>query len=329
MKNKNCLYRGFMLIMCMCILICGLAGCQKEEELIITNDTGTTIGNIAMSRGSFAYQNGLLYFSDPMTIFEYDMESGKTVFFPTDTLDQGDLHITQNHIVFGGTVKVKEDYKTCAIAVTKDGKKTTTVFEPSVGCGCLYLNEKEAYYLSAIGGDLFHRDMETDVETKLLEKVHSYSLTDSHLYVTQIVDEKCVLKARLCSEDDFFEIPLTFEPLQVLAANNELFINQKKPHQVVRYCEGEETPLPIHSVKYQYLNGKIIYSDDKTFKNSSWTVKSYDLDTGAEQVLCEGVFEFGVFEEGFAVFWCRTETGSVWKLFDFETNELKKIYPSA
>ena len=329
MKNKNCLYRGFLLIMCMCILICGLSGCQKDEELIITNGTGTTMGNIAMSRGTFAYQNGLLYFLDPETIFEYDMDSGKTVFFPTETLDQCDMHITQNHVVFCGTVKVKEGYKTCAIAMTKDGKRITTVFEPSVGCGHLYLNENEAYYLSAIDGDLFHRDMETDVETKLLEKVHSYSLTDSHLYVTQIVDEKCVLKARFHGEDAFYEIPLTFEPLQVLAANNELFINQKKPHQVVRYCDGEEIPLPIHSVKYQYLNGKIIYSDDKTFKNSSWTVKSYDLDTGAEQVLCEGVFEFGVFEEGFAVFWCRTETGSVWKIFDFETNELKQIYPSA
>lgn len=191
------------------------------------------------------------------------------------------------------------------------------------------VNEKDAYYLGAIGGDLFHRDMEAGIETMLLQKVQSYSLTDNRLYVTQNVDEKYVLKTRLLGEDDFKEIPLTFEPIQVLAADNTLFLQMKKPYQIVRYCDGEETPLPIHSIKYQYLDGKIIYSDDKTFKNSSWTVKSYDLDTGAEQVLCEGVFEFGVFEEGFAVFWCRTETGSAWKLFDFETNELKQIYPSA
>lgn len=326
MKNKNCLYRGLLLLTCVYMLICGLAGCQKEEELIITNDTGTTMGNIAMGRGCFAYQNGLLYFSDVANIFEYDMESGKTVFFPANTLDPNNLHITQNHIVFSG---YNETYKTVSLAITKDGKKTSTVFEPSVGCGCLYLNEKEAYYLGAIGGDLFHRDMEAGIETMLLQKVQSYSLTDSQLYVTQNVDEKYVLKTRVLGEDDFKEIPLTFEPIQVLAADNTLFLQQKKPYQIVRYCDGEETLLPIHSVKYQYLNGKLIYSDDKTFKNSSWTVKSYDLVTGAEQVLCEGVFEFGVFEEGFAVFWCRTETGSVWKIFDFETNELKQIYPSA
>lgn len=326
MKNKNCLCRGFLLLTCVCILICGLAGCQKEEELIITNDTGTTMGNIAMGRGCFAYQNGLLYFSDPETIFEYDMESGKTVFFPANTVDPNNLHITQNHIIVAG---FDENYKECAMAITKDGKKTSTVFEPSVGAYCLYLNEKEAYYLSAMGGDLFHRDMETDVETKLLEKIQSYYLSDGHLYVTQNVDEKYVLKARAHGENDFYEIPLSFEPIQVLAGDNELFLQQKKPYQIVRYCGGEETLLPIHSVKYQYLNGKLIYSDDKTFKNSSWTVKSYVLVTGAEQVLCEGVFEFGVFEEGFAVFWCRTETGSVWKIFDFETNELKQIYPSA
>ena len=326
MKNKNCLSRSFLLIMCVCTILSGLTGCKQEEELIITNDTGTTMGNIAMSRGTFAYQNGLLYFSDPETIFEYDMESGKTVFFTASTVDPNNLHITQNHIIVGG---FDENYKECAMAITKDGKKIIRVFETSVGVYCLYLNEKEAYYLSAMGGDLFHRNMETGTETRLLEKVHSYYLTDRYLYVSHNTGEKYVLKARPAGENDFYEIPLTFEPMQVLAADNALFLQMKKPYQIVQYSDGVERPLPIHSVKYQYLDGKIIYSDDKTFKNSSWTVKSYDLDTGAEQVLCEDVFEFGVFPEGFVTFWCRTEAGSVWKLFDLETNELKQIYPSA
>lgn len=326
MKNKKRLFRGFLLIICMCMFICGLGGC-RAEELVITNETGTSIANIAMGRGCFAYQNGLLYFSDISNIYEYDMESEKTVFFPINKPgDPNDLHVTQNHIVYSGFT---EEYNRCAMAITKDGKTTSTAFVPSAGCYCLYLNEKEAYYLSGKGGDLFHRNMETGDETMLLQKVQSYSLTNSHLYVTQVVDEKFVLKTRAHGEDGFHAIPLTFEPVQVLAADNALFLQKTQPYQIVCYCDGEETPLPIYSIKYQFLNDQLIYADEKAYKDSTWTVKSYNMNTATEQVLCEEVFEFGVFEEGFAVFWCRTDMGSVWKLFDFENNELKQIYPSA
>ena len=121
MKTKNCLYRSFLLLMCVCMLICGLVGCQKDEELIITNDTGTTMGNIAMSRGSFAYQNGLLYFSDPETIFEYDMESGKTVFFKISKVVGSNLSASSGGIL----IPIPEAFKPVAECAT--GEASTEV----------------------------------------------------------------------------------------------------------------------------------------------------------------------------------------------------------
>ena len=308
-------------------LVLSLCGCNKNVEVSITKENGTTCANIVMSMGRFAYKNGLLYFADPSTIYEYDIETGKTVFLPVKIPgDPMDLLITENHIVYTG---FSGDIKRRAMTITKDGKTTEELFEVSKGCHRLYTDGDDAYYLSSSGGNLYYRNITDGKEELILEDALTYFATADRIYAIQLVDEKYVLKA--CARNDFtFEIiPLSFEPIEILVDGQDIYLSQKGDYQVVRYCNGDETILPIRSMKYQLDNDCLLYSDEDTFENSTWTIKSFDLKTQETTVICEDVMEFGVFDEGYIAFWCRGTSGSWWKLYDEQTDSLRQIYPAA
>ena len=308
-------------------LLLALCGCSKDADVSITNENGTTCANIVMSMGRFAYSNGLLYFADPENIYEYDIETGKTIFLPvTPPGDPMYLMVSDSHIIYRGYSK---NYESCAVAVTKDGKKTTELFVGKEGCERLYIVENDAYYLSARGGNLYYRNMADGKEELILKDALTYFATAEKIYAIQLVDDKYILKS--CARNDFtFEtIPLSFEPIEILVDDEDIYLSQKGDYQVIRYCNGNETILPIRSVKFQVDDGCLLYSDHTTFKNSTWTIKRFDLETQEKTVICEDVMEFGVFDEGYIAFWCRGEAGSWWKLYDEQTDSLQQIYPAA
>lgn len=308
-------------------LIFALCGCNKDVAITITEDNGTTCANVVMSMGRFAYSNGLLYFADPSTIYEYDMETGKTIFLPVNMPgDPMDLMVSENHIIYCG---FSENYERGAVAVTKDGKKNTALFEAKEGCYQLYIDNDDAYYLSARGGNLYYRNMADGNQKLVLENALTYFATPENIYAIQLVEEKYVLKT--CTRNDFvFEtVPLSFEPIEILVDGENIYLSQKGDYQVIKYCQGTEEILPLRSLKYQIDDGCLLYSDEDTFANSTWTIKSYNLETKEKSVVCEDVMEFGVFDEGYIVFWCRGESGSWWKLYDEQTDSLQQIYPAA
>ena len=319
--------KHFSAILICLSLIFALCGCNKEADIAITKNNGTSCANVVMSMGRFAYSNGLLYFADPSTIYEYDMETGKTVFLPVNMPgDPMDLMVSENHIIYCG---FSENYERGAVAVTKDGKKNTALFAGKEGCYQLYIDENDAYYLSARGGNLYYRNMADGKEELILKDALTYFATAEKIYAIQLVDDKYILKS--CARNDFtFEtIPLSFEPIEILVDDEDIYLSQKGDYQVIRYCNGNETILPIRSVKFQVDDGCLLYSDHTTFKNSTWTIKRFDLETQEKTVICEDVMEFGVFDEGYIAFWCRGEAGSWWKLYDEQTDSLQQIYPAA
>lgn len=315
-----------VLLLC-ALLFFALCGCSRQGEIRITQGNGTTCANIVMAMGRFAYRDGLLYFADPENIYEYDIETGKTIFLPVNPPgDPMDLMVSDDHIIYCG---YSENYENCAVAVTKDGKKTTELFKGKEGCYQLYIEEFDAYYLSARGGDLYYRNMADGKEKLILKDALTYFVTAEELYAIQFINEKYVLK--ICARDNYnFEtIPLSFEPIEILVNGENIFLSRKGDYQVVCYCNGSETTLPIRSLKFQVDGDYLFYSDEDTFQNSTWTIKCFGLETQNTTVICEDVMEFGIFEEGYIAFWCRGDTTSWWKLYDKKTNELQQIYPAA
>lgn len=322
--SSSSVKRLFLLILCISLILL-LCGCDKNIDVDVGKENGTTCANIVMAMGRFAYSNGLLYFADPENIYEYDIETGKTIFLPVNMPgDPMDLILSDNHIIYCG---YSENYENCALAVTKDGKKTTELFKGKDGCYQLYIEENDAYYLSARGGDLYYRNLKEGKEKLILKDTLTYFVTGEDLYAIQKIDEKYILK--MCTRNSFnFEaIPLSFEPIEILVNGQNIFLSRKGDYQVIQYCNGSETILPMRSLKYQADRGYLLYSDEDTFKNSTWTIKSFNLETQNTTVICEDVMEFGVFEEGYIAFWCRGETNSWWKLYDRQSNNLRQIYP--
>ncbi len=302
------------------LLLTALWGCQKAE-FQLSEDNGTSCGNIIMGMGELAFKDDFLYFADTELLFEYDLQSGKTTFLPAATTFPMNLHVTENHLVYSGFWDDPTVY-----AVTKDGKDTQTLFETGRD---LYIKGDNAYYITE-DRRLFRRSMSEETETLLVEDCYEYFWTESGIYAIREQDEE---KALWKSDPDgtaFEQIPLSFAPIALLATEDDVFLSKRgKPYHVVRYHRGEEIPLPIRSLKYQVLDGHLIFADEETFENSTWTYKSYDLETGEITVLCESAMEFGVFADRYIAFWCRGEIGSWWMLYDWQTKELKQIYPEA
>lgn len=321
MKVKTQVLLGVMMIMMLGILW----GC-KEEKKDININSSTTCANVVMGMGRFEYRNNFMYFADVASIYEYDMESGKTVVFPVEFPgDPQDLFVTDDYILYCGYTK---DFKSGTLSMSRDGKNTETVFVGSEGCYQLYIDGKDAYYLSGRGGNLYHQNLVEKKETMLLDRVLSYYWTEDVIYAIKDNGGTYSLMKQAKGETDFQEIPLSFSPIEILVVDEELYLSQMGTYQLVHYRDGVETPLPINSVKYQALDGCVVFSDESSFKNSTWTVKSYDLKTGEVKELCQSAMEFGIFENRYIIFWCRGNEGSWWKLYDWNTKEIKQIYPT-
>lgn len=294
-----------------------LGGCQEPEFYIEKGNTGTTCANSVMSNGRFAYSNGFIYFSYFNEIFEYDLQSEKTVTFPVEDFNPMDMFTTDDYICY-------TDTSNGLIRVTKDGKKRKVILE-NEGFACLFADGMSFYYKKN-GNTLCRRDLSTNEEIVLADDVLVYYMDDTYIYVISHEDKNSFLRSPK-NDINFEEIELSFRPIRVYSHGHDLYFTvggEGEEWQVVQYRDGKETRLPMNSYRYQILDNHLIYADEDTFK-STYTIKSYNQETGETAVLHENVFEFSIFEERYICFRCHENNQVWWELLDWQSGEMKRM----
>ncbi len=296
-------------------------GCASPNFFIEKNNTGTTCANVTMGNGIFAYRDEFIYCTDGQTIYEYDLQNRKTVLLvPKNTLGIKSMLVTPDYIGFAiNGLK----------AITRDGRYSKTIFDRGANCIQLFTDGEVAYYIDYIGENLYQRDMQTGEETVLCDSILSYYVGDTYIYTVTKKDGQCRLSRSERETIKFEEMELSFEPITVYSCDRGVFMAQKGDYQIIRYENGIETKLPIYSTFYQTIDNCVIYSDSTEYMNGCFPVKSYNLDTGDETLLCENVFDFCILENRYISCECVTDLGTVFQYYDWQTGATVQMYPAA
>ena len=304
----------------LCLLFpCLLGGCGITPDIPFQNG-GTTCGNITMGRGGSAYSNGFIYtFSLSGGIYEYDLESNKTILLaPSDnTFRCQSLYATDQYLYY---------WQRGLQCMTKDGQKSTTVFERPDGCCQLFIQGEDSYFLNGVGGQLFYRNLTTGAEKVLAEHVNSYHTDAGYLYAISIPDAADRSTFRLLRFPlDTLEpevMPLQMAPIAVYASGSTLILSSMGTYQLVRYADGTETQLPVYSLFYQVLDHSLIYMDEADFNSADfYTVRSYDLETGEIQTLMDHVISFTILENRYVVARRNGSHSDFYSVYDWETQQ--------
>lgn len=317
---------------CVALLVC--TGCQAERD---SSDTGigTTCGNIIMGSGDFAYANDFIYIAAYTKIYEYDILSGKTVVLPiNDGSIAGSIYLSQDEVFYS------EDFSGIGLHyISKDGKQAGTVF--TVGDHSevetitansitkLFPDGDRVYYMNHVEGTLFCRDLRTQTETPLVSKVNTYFVDENTLYVIAKENDQWQLLTSPKDTIAFSVVPLTFEPIAVLAVGNDIYLSQKETYQITLYTNGVETPLPVKSTFFQVVGNQLLYSDSEEFIGGCFPLKSYHLQTGEIQLLCENVYDFCLLQDRYICCNCRASAGQCYMLLDLTKNTQTQMYPEA
>ena len=309
------------------ILLLSICGCQSKE-LYTGKNPGMTCANAVMGHGQFAFSNDFIYFYYANSIYEYDIQTEKTL-----TLNMEDTYpeiafLSEDYIYYKNILALNE-----LRCITKDGKAKHTLFERE---GVFHYPFADGMNLYFLDGGLIRRDMTSGEETMLIASAVTYHIDDSSIYAVVIEDDEKWSLYRSDIENILFtKVELTFEPMAVYSTGSELYLAERCytanaeglfSCQIIRYSEGQETELPIYSTYYRILDNCVIYSDDNTYENSRFTVKSYDLETGEESVLCNDVFDFCILEERYICFRCQGKGGIWWDLLDWQTGETVRMH---
>lgn len=303
------------------LVLVALSGCAIPEFYIPKDNSGTTCANVTMGNGKFAYQDEFIYFSEMDTIYEYDIQSGKVVRLSyKGTSNPRSLLIATDYIGYAdGGLK----------AITRDGKGSKTVFERDGNCIQFFTDGEVAYYIDYIEENLYQRNMQTGNETVLCDGILSYYVDNDYIYtVTKKDDQRRLIRSKK-ETIEFKEMELSFEPITVYSCDRGVFMAQKGDYQIIRYEDGTETKLPIYGTFYQIIDNCVIYSDSTAYMNGCFPLKSYNLDTGDETLLCENVFDFCILENRYISCECITDLGTMFQYYDWQTGETVQMYPVA
>lgn len=318
-------------ILC-CISILACSGCQTEQ-VVTDNGIGTTCGNITMGSGDFAYGNDFIYIAAYTEIYEYDIQSGKTVVLSVnDGSIAGSVYLSQDEIFYC------EDFGGIGLyCMSKDGKKTNTVFTVEADTEAdtttadsitkLFPDGEGVYYMNGVEGTLFYRDLNTKIETPLISGVNTYFADETMLYVIAKENDQWQLLQSSKGTIAFSNILLSFEPIAVFAAGEDIYAAQKGTYQITRYANGEETLLPVCSTFFQVVGDQLLYSDSEEYEGGCFPLKSYDLHTGEIQLLCNNVYDFCLLEDRYVCCSCRSEVGQYYMLLDLNENTQTQMYP--
>lgn len=315
MKKRVC-----MIILLLLVLVMNTS-CATLKFSIEKGCSGTTCVNVTMGNGRFAYQDEFIYFSDMDTIYEYDIQSGKVVQLSYEgTSNPRSLLVATDYIGYADS-GLK--------AITRDGKGNKTIFDRGGNCIQFFTDGEIAYYMDYIEENLYQRDMQTGEETVLCEGILSYHVDDNYIYAVTKKDDQRRLSRSEKETIEFKEIKLSFEPIAVYSCDRGVFMAQKGDYQIIRYENGVETKLPIYGTFYQTIDNCVIYSDSTEYMNGCFPLKSYNLDTGGETLLCKNVFDFCILENRYICCECVTDMGTVFQYYDWQTGETVQMYPAA
>lgn len=314
-----------------------LCGCQKRQ-LDEPGKASTTCANITMGMGNFASRDSFIYIANYEEILEYDILTGKTVRLPVNAGEfSAYLNIQKDHIYYTEFTGSK------LFRVNREGKEMETLLEDGVAGGrFFYIDGDCCYYLvdeyteTTATSHLYRNNLSFDAPEQIAEDIFTYYVDETDIYIITQENESTFYLHRSPKDQISFErIELSFSPICVYTYDGDIYLattlQEVEPYsyQIIRYSDGEETPLPIYSLFYQILDGCVIYMDELTF-SGSYTLKSYDLATGETKDLFENVMKFGVVEERYICALCMGAEyidSSSWMLYDWQTGETKQMYP--
>ena len=172
------------------------------------------------------------------------------------------------------------------------------------------------------GTQLQRTDISTGEHTVLAQDTHGYFLDDSYLYVLVGNRGNVFLKSKK-DHISFEEIPLSFHPAAIYVDGEDIYLSryaalaEGEPNfRVIHYRDGVETPLPIYSGLLQAVGNTIYYLQNNT-------LKTYNTDTGAIEILQDRVFEFSILEERYLCITYLYDRGT--EIRDLNTNAT--LYP--
>lgn len=312
MKKKASVLRIITLLFIMVLL----TGCQEKYAGNFNNNS-TTCGNIVMGKGKFAFDNEFIYFTDREKIYEYDLETKKTIVLDSKSDDVKGLYIQDEYIYFA-----------CAglKRMTKDGKKTQQVFERKGGCLQLYIESENAYFLESIEGSLYHRNLENNLETEILNHVLSYYVGDENIYAIAREGDMPQLFVSKKNEIKFCVQELSFVPVAVFATTDSIYLVERQSYQIIKCTLQGEERLPIYGTYYQIVDDKIIYLDSNTYKNSCFTLVEYNMNTGESKNIYENVFDFNILENKYVCIQHMPVQTAEYYIYNLETGENLLMY---
>ena len=307
-----------------------LTGILKPEE------NGSSASNLATGMSGFVYSDGYIYQGVPGYIYQCDLDGNIVKTYPLSDKFETPHHMfaTQDAIVYVNdmglavepedeTALNREEFWGLRVQ-PKDGSEPYSIC-PGVEATHAYADGNQLYINN--GGTMLSRvDLVTFEQTDLMENVYSYFVDENYIYAIGNTEEHCYFRsAKDVIAFERFELP--FDPNNIVAGGEDLYIcewmnadDQKATGQRYRVNlvrNGEVTPLPVYSWFYQILDGCVIYREDDTY-----SLKSYDLNTGETKILEENVFAFSVLERRYI---CIEQFNTDPIIFDWETGEYTQL----
>lgn len=276
-------------------------------------NTGTTVGNIVMGQGRFAYGDGGIYYSELGHIYHYNLETGATkTYVLSDKMDSPmHLFITENYICY-------TDSWSKLVALPKDGSPETILYE-GINSGTLYA---EGMILYIPDGCI---DLSTGKITPWKEDLIRWHVDEELIYGVEGSESKSFLRIRKDTMETE-RIELSFAPITVLADGEDLYFTETGAgdrYCLVHYRDGVETKLPIRALEYQILDGHVIYRCED---EAGRAIKSYNLETGEIKVLSEEGFNFSILEERYVCLCCADDNGQGYcTVLDWQTGEYVQL----
>lgn len=263
-------------------LMAALAVTAAAVGSTIFKSGSNTMDNILTGSGRFAYDDGHIYYGSVGTIYELDLQTGKTKALPLSDSQADPKYLIATEAGLGYVT----DFNTLKI-MAPDGTTQQVLMEDG-DCARLFVDGNMLY--TENGLSLQRVNMDTGAAAVLAENTHGYYVDETYLYA--LVEGNVFLRS---GKDTiiFEEIPLSFHPAGVIADGDDLYFSEYQKngtYQVIHYRNGTETRLPVCGYFMQVLEEHLICLDNQT-------LKSYDLTTGEIAVIAENVYEFSVLED--------------------------------
>ena len=273
----------------------------------------TDMDNMITGSGRFLFHDGQIFFEEPYQgILALNTQNRSVNTISTQDTGLRSLFILNGRL---GYVRGFQD-----VVLQK---------EDSIGWDVLFSGSYPRMHLdgsflySDNGMQLQRTDLATGEATVLANDTHGYFVDEEYLYVLAGGRGNVFLRSRKDAVS-FEEIPLSFYPAAIYVDGEDIYLSryaalaEGEPNfRVIHYRDGVETPLPIYSSLLQAVGNTIYYLQNNT-------LKTYNTDTGAIEILQDRVFEFSILEERYLCITYLYDRGT--EIQDLNTNAT--LYPA-